>query len=121
MSGWSLGRKNIGKNCVEFSIDVPGECGECGVCHNSFCAMSDTDDACCRCSSRTSCCQNPVCCHCLVKMSLLFTDERGFKSIICKCPFCRRMCRLSASDSFLGVNKKKCASCEEAAQKPSSA
>lgn len=75
--------------------------------------MSDTDEACCRCASRTSCCHHPVCCHCLFKMSLLFADDRGHKSVICKCPFCRRMCRLSAGDSFLGVSKSKCRSCEE--------
>ena len=108
-----MSRWNVRKNSIELSIDVPSDIGDCGICHQPFCRLSDSDDACCRTMTKVSCCQHPICCRCLHKISILFTCERGYKSVVCTCPFCRRLARVGASDAFLGVSTKKCKSCSE--------
>lgn len=79
----------------------------CCICAYAFCEK----DACRQAAAATACCEQDVCCGCLVRGSRRCICREDCDAVLAQCHFCRELAPLQAVDLMLG-HRPRCRSCD---------
>lgn len=81
----------------------------CPICAESFCAR----ETCGRSPTALKCCDQPVCCTCIARVSKRCTCTSNCAAVIAYCPYCREISPVTSLDIFLGVKGGVCKECTD--------
>lgn len=76
----------------EYGNDI----AECTICARPMCP----NNRCCLAPTATSCCDQPMCCECFVKILKACKCTTECQEVVGICPFCRDMCRATVANVF---------------------